>query len=157
MTGILARAYVKALIGYECANKPYRSEMQCSLLSRADAVIGNAQTYRAAARMQQSFRHFARGLQDERIASGCRRFQQAEVRVIELRVLRNLSQIAAHERQVVPFVHPTDGTHALHRGLVADVTTERIARIRRVNDDAPAANDLGSFADQSGLGILRMD
>jgi hypothetical protein len=50
-----------------------------------------------------------------------------------------------------------DATDALERVFVANVTAERVTRIRRIRDDAAAPHDLGCAPDQPGLRVNRMD
>jgi len=54
-------------------------------------------------------------------------------------------------------VDAADDPDALHRRLVTNVAAERITGIRRINDDAAAADDFRSTLDQARLRTLRMD
>jgi hypothetical protein len=49
-----------------------------------------------------------------------------------------------------------DAANALHAVLVADVATQRITRIRRIDDETARANDLDGLPDQPRLGIDRV-
>ena len=66
-----------------------------------DTVIGNAHAYGLAARMLQPFRHFARRAQYEGVAAVRRRLEQPELPVVHARVLADLREIAADEREMV--------------------------------------------------------
>src|SRR5688572_32023719 len=54
-------------------------------------------------------------------------------------------------------VHVPDAADALHRRLVADMAAERVARVRRIGDDAPVADDVHRRADEPRLRVLRMN
>ena len=47
--------------------------------------------------------------------------------------------------------------NALHRGFVAEFATQRIAGVRRVNDDAATADNIGGLFDEAVLGIIGMN
>jgi hypothetical protein len=77
--------------------------------------------------MHEALRHFASRLENERVASGRRRLEHPELAVVDARVLRDLGEIAAHEREVVVLVDLPDCADTLHRRLVTDVAAERVA------------------------------
>ena len=55
--------------------------------------------------MQQPLRHFARSLEDERIAPGRVRFQQAELAVVDFGVDADFSQIVARWPELWPKIY----------------------------------------------------
>ena len=82
--------------------------------------------------------------------------EQAVLRVVDLRVRGNFRQVAAQQRQVMPFVHPAHEADALNRGLVADMAAQRVAGIGRIDHDAALADDLAGLPDEPRLRIARM-
>ena len=47
--------------------------------------------------------------------------------------------------------------NALHCVFVAEFATQRVAGVRRVNDNAATADNVGGLLDEAVLGIIRMD
>ena len=84
------------------------------------------------------------------------RAQQPVLPVLHHRVLADVRQIPAHEREMMVAIGLANGANALERGLVADVTAERIARIRRIDDHAAAAQTLDRLANEAALRGHRM-
>src|SRR6476469_7543840 len=109
-------------------------------------MFRNSHADRATTRVQQALGDLTRRVEDERVAARCCRFQKPELNVVDSRVLSDFRQIAAHQREVVAFIETTDRADSLHRGFVSDPAAQRIARIRRINDDAAAAYDLRSLS-----------
>ena len=54
-------------------------------------------------------------------------------------------------------VEGADAANAFHAALVTDMAAQRIARIRRVDDETISTNDLDGLPDQPRLGIDRVD
>src|SRR5438105_3712199 len=107
--------------------------------------------------MQEPARHLTRRAQDESIAARRSVLEQTELAIVDARVYRGFGDIAAYQREMVARVDRADGTDALHRGLVADVTAQRVTRISRVNDHPPGAYNLDRLAYQSRLWIIGMN
>ena len=101
--------------------------------------------------------HLARRVQQKRKRTRRVVFEDPEIRVVDARVDRQFRQVAAHEREVMQHVEPADFANPVERGLVADVAAERVRRVRRIHDDAAAANDVGCLREQSALRMRRMD
>ena len=91
------------------------------------AMIGNAQTDRLALGMQHAPRQFLRAFENEGVTARRGRLEQTILGVVDTRVLRDLGEVAAHQRQVVPIVHLADLANAIDRSLVAKVASKRIA------------------------------
>ena len=62
-------------------------------------------------------------------------------------------QVTANQRKVVILIKFANSSDTLHRRLVAKMTAERIARIRRIDDDTATPHQGDSTADQALLGI----
>jgi hypothetical protein len=54
-------------------------------------------------------------------------FHQAVIRITHLGIGADLGQVAAHQGEMVFIVGAPDALDPLHRGLVADMTAERVA------------------------------
>ena len=118
-----------------------------------DRVIRHAHADRAALRVLQPPRHFARRRQQEREAPGRALADDPELPVVELREMADLGQVAQHERQVVRVVDAADLADPLRRRRVAEVAAERVARIGRVGDHAAVAQDRRRLPDEPRLRI----
>src|SRR6185369_3907890 len=77
--------------------------------------------------------------------------------VVHARVMRDLRQVAAHEREVMMLVGLADARDALHRLLVADVAAERVAGVRRVHDDAALTDQGHRLPYEARLRVLGVD
>ena len=51
----------------------------------------------------------------------------------------------------------TNRENALHRIFVTEFATQRVAGVRRVNDNAATADNIGGLLDEAVLGIIGMD
>ena len=125
--------------------------------ARTTAVRRYAHADGFAARMQQPARHFARCVQDEGVTAGRCRLDQPELPVVDARIGRRFGQIAAQQPEMVACIDLAYRADALHRRLVADVTAEGVARIRRIDDHPAVANDRDRLADQPQLRIIGMN
>src|SRR6185437_12461542 len=76
--------------------------------------------------------------------------------IVDHGVFADVRKIAAHQREMMIAVGLTDLTNAFERRLVADMTTERITRIGRVNDHGAAPQRLHRLADIAPLRRDRM-
>src|SRR5438477_12183966 len=121
------------------------------------AVRRDTHADRLTARMQEPARHLARRAQDESIAARRCVLEQTELAVVDARVYRGFGDIAAYQREMVTRVDRADGTDALHRGLVADMTAQRVTRISRVNDHSSGADNLDRLKYQPRLRISGMN
>ena len=65
---------------------------------------------------------------------GRRRLEHAELPGLHLGITPDLGQVAAHQREVMMPVGCADAPDAVQRILVADVAAERVAGIRRIDD-----------------------
>src|SRR5882672_9412056 len=92
--------------------------------------------------MLQSTRCLARCVQQECIRSWCACLQQAELPRIESGVAPDVSEVRAHEREVVMAVGTTNCAQSLERVLIINVTPQCVARIRRIRDYASPTHDL---------------
>ena len=66
------------------------------------------------------------------------RAQQPILPIVDQRIFADVRQIAAHQREMMVAIRLPNLANPLEGGLVADMTAERIARIRRINDDRSA-------------------
>ena len=102
-------------------------------------------------------RHFAPRAQDEGVAPGRRALHQLELRVVHDRVLGDLREITAHQRQVMTLVDAPDAAQALEPVRVAAVAAQRVAGVGRIGDDAAAAHDLRRLEHEALLGMGGVD
>ena len=116
---------------------------------------GNNQA--AALLVLQAPRCLARRLHDERVRAGRAGLQQAELRRIDARVLRDLGQIATHQREMMVTIGVANAANALERVLVADVAAERVTGVGRIGDDAAATQNVHGLTNQPQMGIFRME
>lgn len=98
-----------------------------------------------------------RGGQDKSVGARRPLLQEAELAVVHLRVLRQLGQVAAQQRQQVLFVDAAQLTHAVNGRAVFQVTGQHIAGIGGQRHQRASLELLGHLADESGLRIDGMD
>jgi hypothetical protein len=98
-----------------------------------------------------------RRAQQESVRTGRVLAQQPVLAVVDARVTGDLGEVAADKREWVPLVGEPDPPDAFHGLLVPEVTTERIAGIRGINDHAAGAHDLGRAPDQADLRVFRVN
>jgi intracellular septation protein len=79
------------------------------------------------------------------------RAQQAILPVVDHGVLTDVRKITAYQSEVMIAIGLANFADALERGLVADMTAERIARICRINDHRATAQRLHRLADIAAL------
>lgn len=84
------------------------------------------------------------------------RAQQPILPVVDDRVFADVRKIAAHQREVMISVRLANLADALERGLVADMTAERITRIRRINDHRAATQRFDRLSHIAPLRSNRM-
>ena len=108
-------------------------------------------------RVTKPLRHLASCLKDQGIAARGRGLDHPELVVFHHRVERELGKIAANEREMVAFIEPPDAPDSFHRNLIPEPAPERIARIRRVDDDTACTHDVGRAPQQPWLRIVRMN
>jgi hypothetical protein len=77
--------------------------------------------------------------------------------VVDDGVLRDVGQVAADERQRLLLVHALDLVEAVDRLLVAQITPERVHRIRRIGDDLARFQRLDGTPHLSRLRGMRVD
>src|SRR5689334_17709754 len=108
-------------------------------------------------RVDQAARQLARGVENEGVAAWSDALDQAEARIVDDRVAPDLREVAAHERQVMALVDVAYPAQPLERSRRSGQAAERIARVRRVGDQAVAANDLGRTPYEARLRMRGMD
>jgi len=120
-------------------------------------MIWNTNANRAAFFVLQASRRFLGGWQEKGIRTrrGC--LEHAELPGFHPGVACDLGQIAANQREMVLPICLTNAPDAIERGLVTNVTAERVAGIRRIHDEAAAAHDFGRAPDQPHLRIVGME
>ena len=121
-----------------------------------DAVFRHPQADRLARRMAQTARHFLGGFQDERVRAGRGGLQHAELAIVDPRIQRDFTQIAAQQSQKMLVVDAADAAQALDRMLVVEMAHQRVAGIGRQGDDAAGMDDLRGLLDQAQLRIVWM-
>src|SRR3982751_3422136 len=105
-------------------------------------MVRHAHADSAAFGMLQTPGHLACRRQDEREAARRALLQDPELPRVDARVTAHFGEIAADERQVMTIIDPAYVANAL-RGLpIAELTTERIARIGRIGHHAATTQDL---------------
>ena len=67
--------------------------------------------------------------------------------VIHVGELRDLRQIAAYQGEMVMFVDTAYAAQSFHRGLIAEMATEGIAGIGRIDNHTPAVDHLHRLLD----------
>ena len=123
---------------------------------RGDRMIGNPQANRAAPFMLQAPRRLARGLEQKSIRSRRMCAQQSILPVVDQGVLADVRKIPAYQREVMIAVRLPNLADALERGLIADMTAERITRIGRINDHRAAPQRFHGLAYIAALRSDRM-
>jgi intracellular septation protein len=123
---------------------------------RGHRMIRNPQTNRAAPFVLQAPRRLARSLEQKRIWPGRMRPQQSILPIVDHGVFADIRKITAHQREVMIAVRLANLSDALECRLVADVTAERIARIRRINDHRTATQRFHRLAYIAALRGNRM-
>jgi hypothetical protein len=83
-------------------------------------------------------------------------FDGAERRVVDLDELAELREVPAHEREVVTVVEVADLPDPVQARLVAQLATEREARVRRVRDQPVVPQDPDHLGDRPALRIVRV-
>jgi hypothetical protein len=84
------------------------------------------------------------------------RTQQTVLRIVDHGIFADLGKVAAYQGKVVIAIGLTDLSYPLESGFIADVTAERVARIRGVDDDAAGAQHLDRLAYEAPLRRDRM-
>ena len=120
-------------------------------------VLRDPDAYRAPPGMLDPSRHFTGRGEQEGVTAGNALLHDPELPVIEQRVTPDLGHIAAHERQMMLVVDRAQHANALCGIGVADLTSERVTRIRRIGDHAARAHDLCRLSHQSLLRITGMN
>src|ERR1700691_3322608 len=119
-------------------------------------MIGNPQANRTAAFVFQAPRRLARGLEQKCIRARCMCAQQSILPVVDQGVFADVREVTAHQREVMVAVRLANFTDALERRLIADMTDERIARIRRIDNDRAAPQRFHGLAYIAALRRDRM-
>ncbi len=99
---------------------------------------------------------FPRRRDEEGIRPGDALPNDAELPVVEPRKASRVGQVAADKRQVVSLVDPPNPADALRRCRVVQMAAQCIARVGRICDDAPGAQDFRGKSDQSRLRVSWM-
>ena len=81
----------------------------------------------------------------------------AELPIIELRVVTYFGQIAADQREMVLVIDLPQIAEPFGGNRIAHLTAQRITRIGWISDKAAATNDGGRLPDQARLRIDRMN
>src|SRR4030095_2033162 len=95
----------------------------------------------------------ARCAQQEGVRSGRKLAQQAILAVVNSRGACNLRQVTAHQREMMLLAGHADAPDPLERILVPEMTAQRIAGIRRVDDHAALPNDVNGAPDEPQLRV----
>jgi intracellular septation protein len=119
-------------------------------------VIGYPQSDRAPPFVLQAARSLPRGLEQKGVRPRRVRAQQPVLPIIDHRVFAHVGKIPAHQREMMIPVGLTNFADAFERGLIADMTAERITRIGGVHDDGSAAQRFNRLAHIAALRGDRM-
>src|SRR5688572_15671328 len=114
-------------------------------------MVRDPQSDRTTLGILESLRCFFRGLQDKGVRPRSERPQGSVLLIVHARVLGDLGQVAADQREMMMLVRLTDSRDALHGGFVADMTTKRVTRIGRIHDDAAFTQYRHRLLDQASL------
>ena len=106
--------------------------------------------------MLQSARRLARCMKKKSIWPWRACLEQSKLPCIETRVPPDVSEVSANECEMMMTTRTANGAQSLKGIFVVDVTSEGIARIRRIRDHASPAHDLRRLADRSQLGTDRV-
>jgi intracellular septation protein len=123
---------------------------------RGDRMIRNPQANRAAPFVLQTPRRLARGLEQKRIRSRRVCAQQSVLPIVDHGVFADVGKITAHQRKVMVAVRLANLADALERSFIADMTAERIAGIRRIDDHRTATQRFHRLANIAALRRDRM-
>jgi hypothetical protein len=122
-----------------------------------DRVVRNTYADGLAFRVHQATWHLRSRFKQKRIGARGQGFHQAIIRIANLGVAADFRQVAAYQGEVVFVVGASNALNPFHRGLIADVTTERIARIGGVDHQSATIDDRYRLLDKSSLRIIRMN
>lgn len=120
-------------------------------------MVGYSKPDRPPLGILQAFGDFSRGGQDERIWARRKRLDQSVGPIVDSRVHADFGQIGADQRKIVLLVRAADPMNSVNRLLVANVTAECIAGIRRVRDKASIADDLHNSLNPARLRVRRVN
>jgi len=71
--------------------------------------------------------------------------------------VRNFGKVTAYQREVMTVVDVADGADAIHRRLIADLASQRIARVGGIHDQSARVHDLRSLLQQARLWMSWMN
>ena len=120
-------------------------------------VVGHAQADGAARRVRHAARHLLGGVEDERERPRRGRLEHAVLAVVDARVVGELRQVAAQQREVVLVVDAAHAAQLLDGVLVVEVAHERVARVGGHRGEAAVVQDLRGLAQQADLRVVGMD
>jgi intracellular septation protein len=123
---------------------------------RGDRMIRNSQANRAAPFVLQAPRRLARGLEQKRIRSRRVCAQQSVLPVVDHGIFADVGKITAHQRKVMIAVRLANLADALERSFIADMTAERIAGIRGIDNHSTATQRFHRLANIAALRRDRM-
>ena len=124
---------------------------------QGSGVVGNTQADGFTFGVKRAIGYFFGCLQDKGITAGRSCFELAKLGIIYFGISTQFAQIGTHQGKMVFLIDFTNRENALHRVFVAEFATQRIAGIRRVNDNAATADNVGGLLDEAVLGIIGMD
>jgi hypothetical protein len=120
-------------------------------------MVGHPDTDGAPLGVLQHFGRLARGFQQKSIGTRRACLEDAKLRRVDTGIAGDLTEIAAHEGEVMVFVGLADASHPLQRLTVTDPATQRVAGICGVGDQLACAHHLNSLVHQPGLRIARVN
>jgi len=118
------------------------------------AILANADG--PAFLVLQAPRRLLRGRQQEGVRPRGGRLEHAELPGFHAGVPGDLGEVATHQREMVVAVGVANPPDTVERVLVADVTTERVAGVGRVDDEPAATDDFSGAPDEAQLRIFWM-
>ena len=102
-------------------------------------------------------RHLRRRAQQERELAPRALLHEAKLTIVHARIAPDFREVSTDERQMMTLVDVADEPDPPRRLSIADAASQRVARIRRVGDDATGAHDFGGAIDEPALGVRRVN
>ncbi|EPN16627.1 hypothetical protein A259_13665 [Pseudomonas syringae pv. actinidiae ICMP 19070] len=122
-----------------------------------DGVAWHTQADGAALGVQNQARHFAGGIKNKGVRPWRVRLERTERAGVDLGKQPQLRQVAAHQGEVVLVVQLAQAADTLDGALVADLATQRVGGICRVDHQPAGFYDFRGLFDQARLRVFRMD
>ena len=120
-------------------------------------MVWDANADGPALRVLKHLRQLASSRQDECVWTRSQRFDEPIGPVIDPRVDAYFRQITANQCEIVFLVRPANPVDSINGLLIANTTSEGVARISRVRDQVAVANPLDDLCDPTRLRVGRVN